>query len=692
MAEVEASFRELFVQEARQRLDRMGEYLLRLEREPGNRETVTGLFREAHTLKGGAAMVGATAVRRIAHAMEDVLEQLRAGGHPMSVEGVDVMLASVDAIRAALGGVEGAEATRAGVAEMEGRLRALVAAAPAKETAGSPTGEAVTATAPTVEAGAPVPTIDAVQVSVERLDELVRAAGESAAAHLRLGRMIGARLEVDPGELTEFRDLERVLNQLQDLTMRVRMVPVATLGYRLHRAIRQAARGESKSVRWEMTGGDTELDRGVLERLADPLLHLVRNAVDHGIESPAERAATGKAAEGVIRLHAMQLGSEVIIAITDDGRGIDLARVREEAARRSVETAGMSDDDVVSLVFLSGLTTAGAVTELSGRGVGLDVVRSTLESMRGRVEVRTQPGKGSEFRLAVPITLAVIPCMLVSCAGQRLAIPIHSVIKVLQTTADRTTRVDRRHVVMVDGQPIPISSLAETLEMGAATNGPVMVLAGLSRSHGFRVDALLGQRDLVIKGLSGLVPRLDLVAGASVEPDGSIIVVLEASRLVDRAREMAHQTASSPAPPRGEGKITAAAKGGRDRIPEKEDVLVVDDAMTVRELQRSILERAGYRVRTATNGAEALAMLAAQPSTLVLTDLEMPEMDGFALIEAMRRHPRLKHVPVIILSTRGSEVDRRRGLEAGADAYIVKSAFDQAGLISAINRLLGKAA
>jgi two-component system chemotaxis sensor kinase CheA len=219
-------------------------------------------------------------------------------------------------------------------------------------------------------------------------------------------------------------------------------------------------------------------------------------------------------------------------------------------------------------------------------------------------------------------------------------------------------------------------------------SGPVVVLAGLSRSHAFRVDAIIGQRDILMKGLGELAPRLDVVAGASVEPDGSIIVVLEAARLVEQALGHRPPVAVEPA---GASAAQRASSPPARGEPEA-SVMVVDDALTIRELQKSILERAGYRVRTASNGAEALAMLATEATTLVLTDIEMPKMDGFALIEAMRKHPRLAHVPVIILSSRGSEADRRRGLEAGADGYIVKSNFDQAGLLSAVNRLLGKAA
>jgi two-component system chemotaxis sensor kinase CheA len=439
-------------------------------------------------------------------------------------------------------------------------------------------------------------TVDAetVRVPLSRLDEVVRLVGESAAAHLRVGRLLGEHLGVDPGTVDEVRELSRVLNELQELTMRARMVPVVTITDVLQRAVRDVARATDKTVRWEVRGEDTELDRGVLQQLADPLLHIVRNAVDHGIEPAAERVAAGKPEHGTVRFHAMQIGSEVILTITDDGRGIDVERLRRDVAAQSPEAADLSDEDALQLVFRSGVSTADFVTDISGRGVGLDVVRTNVDAVRGRIEIRNDVGRGSEFRVIVPITLAVLPCLLVRAGGRRHAIPMHSISLAQAEAGEHRSAGDP--VVWHGNQALPLAGLAETLGLPPDEHGPVVIVNGLDRRHAFRVAELLGQRDVVVKGLSRLLPRLDAFAGASVEPDGSILLVLDVPGLIDQAR-------------RGRGRVRSALarQASLPAVAVRAKVLVVDDAMTVRELQRSILERAGYHVITASDGVDAMA-------------------------------------------------------------------------------------
>jgi two-component system chemotaxis sensor kinase CheA len=378
----------------------------------------------------------------------------------------------------------------------------------------------------------------------------------------------------------------------------------------------------------------------------------------------------------------MQLGSEVIIAVTDDGRGVDVERVRARAALRGIDTVGLADEEALFLIFRSGLSTTDSVSEISGRGVGLDVVRTSVEAIRGRIEVRSEPGVGSELRIIVPITLAVLPCLLVAAGARRYAIPMHSVRVATAGDRSREAQAEGRPLVWVGETALPVSSLERTLGESDAieAGGPVVVVAGLTRSHAFRVDALLGQRDVVVKGLGRLLPRLDVLAGASVEADGSILLVLDAAALIERART-ATPGAHITEPEEKSGLAAPAQRGS---------ILVVDDALTVRELQRSILEHAGFDVRVATDGQDALASLAERQPDLVLTDIEMPRMDGFALTEAIRSHASLRNLPVLILTSRASEADRKRGLDAGADGYIIKSAFDEARLLSAVNALLGR--
>jgi two-component system, chemotaxis family, sensor kinase CheA len=676
----EERFRQLFAEEAEGRLATLSELLLELEAASGDAELLASVFREAHTLKGSAAVVGLGEVGRVAHAMEEILDGLRRGERAATPTLVDALLRAVDGIRelipAALGGDDrAAEADR------------LVAALQEPSAAGTaPEPE------PAPEAGRPAETIAApaggtrggetIRVPVERLDELVRLVGEAAAAYLRVGRLLAERLGLDPAVVPELRELSRVLGDLQQRTLRARMVPFATIVEPLRRATRDLARSLGKAVELDLRGQETELDRSVLEQVTDPLLHLVRNAIDHGLEAPAEREAAGKPPTGTVRVHAMQLGSEVVVTVADDGRGIDVGRVREQASKAGDDLEGVDDDEALYAIFRSGLSTASSVSQVSGRGVGLDVVRASLEAVRGQVEVRTEPGGGSEFRVSVPISMAVLPCLLVEAAGQRYGIPMHSVVTT-EAAGWTEASVEGRPVIRVRDQVLPVSSLAATLGTGEAAAGPAVVVASLTRRHAFQVDALLGQREVVLKDLGRLLPRVDLLGGASVEPDGAILLVLDASGLVERARRTAPVA----------GVPVLSGTPARQAPPVAHaSILVVDDAPVVRELERSILERAGYQVRTAADGQEALAMLAATPGDLVITDVDMPRCNGFELTSAIRAEPELAGLPVVILTSKADDADHRRGLDAGADAYVVKSAFDEQALLDVVARLLGGAA
>jgi two-component system chemotaxis sensor kinase CheA len=669
--------RALFAQEAQERLSHLAHLLLELELADSDSIIVDAIFRDLHTLKGSAAIAGLDEVSVSAHALEDLVEDLRAGRRPVTREAVDTLLAGTDQLAAMILGEPPGPVPVGSLGLMtsdrprdDEKASSADSAEREPEPAATINGDPPSTPAPGSERGT-------VMVSMDRLDELVRLVGQTATAHLRLGRMLNDRFGLDPASQTEFSELSRSLNELQDRAMRTQMVPVASVTDRLHRAVRDLARAQDKDIRWEVRGGDTELDRGVLSRLADSLLHLVRNAADHGIESPAQRKAAGKPGYGTIRLHAMQLGSEVIIAVTDDGPGIDLESVRHQSTRQGIETDGLADEELLQLVFRPGLSTTTFVTDVSGRGVGLDVVRTNVEAARGRVEVRSTPGAGSEFRIVVPITLAVLQCLLVETGGQRFALPFHRVVVSLDPEPAGRTHAEGRPVVLVDGQAVPLSSLAETVgvERGAADAGPIVVLADTSHRHAFQVGLVVGQRDVVLKGLSRLLPPLPAIAGASVEPDGTVLVVLDPPGLIQRARRSGIAAIST--------RSSALPAATRRRI------LVVDDALMVRELQRSILERAGFDVRLANDGSQALSKLAEEPSDLVLTDVEMPVMDGFALTEAIRGRPSLANIPVLILSSRASETDRQRGLDAGADGYIIKSSFDEGSLLSAVNRLIG---
>jgi two-component system chemotaxis sensor kinase CheA len=737
------------VEEAKGHLERIASGLLNLEAAPDDHATIDAIFREAHTMKGAAGMVGMMRVSRLAHRLEDLLVELRSGTRRSTPELTDAMLLVVDGLGRLIAGASSGEQDASDEAALERLLpsspsatastgevelapvpaEALVrmAARPLRAAAitqplaaplttptphspvavqaaatlvASPRADSSPAAPPAVP-GPPVtppaaaapprppvaPTqaspldrkhLDAatLEVPVARIDELNRLVGEASAAQLRVGHVFGSELSLDPDAVTEYRELTKVINQLQEVTERTRMVPIGTLAPILHRTVRDSARTAGKDVRWEVVGEDIEVDRGVLEELVAPLLHLVRNSVGHGVELPEQRLAAGKPAQARVQLHATQVGSKVVIAITDDGAGINVAAVRAAAAKSGVDVAGLSEQESLQLIFRSGISTAKVLTEDSGRGVGLDVVATATKAVHGEIEVVNHPGAGAEFRIVVPITLTVVPCLIVAIAGQSFALPLHRIMRMLD--AQNVQVVSGRHLAVIDGAAVPVSNLASLLELPAADGGPWVLLGSANGSHAFQVETVLQKRDVVVRGLTGRLRDLKAVSGASIEPNGSILLVLDVPTLIERSTAIAESTSKLPE------KVSSPTR--------QLSVMVVDDALMVRELQRSILERGGYSVRTATDGAEALAMLAEQPADLVVTDLEMPNVDGFMLTSSIRAHPRLANIPVLIVSSRAGEDDHQRGLDAGADGYIVKTSFDEAGLLSAVSRLLGRTA
>jgi two-component system chemotaxis sensor kinase CheA len=683
-------FLDLFVEEAETRLRRLSEHVLMLESDP-SAEIVGSILRDAHSLKGAAAVVGLSGVSTVAHQLEDVLEPFRSGTVAPPAEVIDSLLHVIDGLQSLLPALRRQDATASITDGLSAKLDALADApprpaviveTPARRT---PVASTPVASAPVVPppAAPATPSAEVIELPAARIDEIVRSVGESAATSLRLGRLLNDRLGTDPERLSEFRDLSRSIRHLHEKALRARMVPVGSITGRLHRAARDVARSGDKQIDWDAHGEETELDRTVLGQLTDSLLHIVRNAVDHGVETPAERLSLGKPERATIRFDARQVGSDVILAVADDGRGIDTAAVRREATRHGVSSETLTDDEVNSLIFRGGVSTAATLSQTSGRGVGLDVVRAGLERMRGRIEVRSAPGAGTEFRLIVPVTAAVVPCLLVSAGGRRLAVPMAATVSTQAADTASITRAQGAAKVWVADRVVPLLDLSTVLGLGPAEDGPVVVLSSGTRTAAFQVDALIGQRDVMVTGLGPFVPKLPLVMGAAVEADGSILMVVDGAALAEAALDAAPRLQPVPQP---ETPVAVTPP----EVSAAPTVLVADDALVVRELQRSILEQAGYRVLVAEDGHAALGALTRDRVDLVLTDVDMPGMNGFDLTRAIRTHPELQNLPVVILTSKSSAEDHQEGLEAGADAYLVKESFGEVALLEAVERLLGR--
>jgi two-component system chemotaxis sensor kinase CheA len=476
------------------------------------------------------------------------------------------------------------------------------------------------------------------------------------------------------------RQLDQMADLLDDAVRRLRMLPFAEACQGLDRLVRDLARASGKEVVLLVEGGQVELDRSILEGLRDPLYHLVRNAVDHGIEAPDLRQAAGKPAGGRITLAAALRGTQVEVVVADDGRGLDLEAVRQQVQKQRLSEPH-DERDLASCIFLPGFSTSSKITSVSGRGVGLDVVKSQVESLHGTIDLSFTAGYGTRFALAVPLTLTTLRALLVLAGSQTFAWASTNVQRLVRIGPDDSRMVGGREV-LVDGKSLlPMASLAETLGLpaaaaaGAGGKRPALIVAAAERRMAFFVDELIAEQEIVVKGLGDRIRRIPYFSGATILPSGRIALVLNAAALIRAAMSQS----ARPTPALVPATTTSLAK---------KRLLVVDDSVTTRTLEKTILEGAGYEVVTASNGEAAWKLLQEQDVDLVITDIEMPRMDGFELTEAIRRSPRSQALPVILISARCSDRDKARGIEVGADAYIVKSTFDQKELLEALGQLL----
>ncbi len=484
---------------------------------------------------------------------------------------------------------------------------------------------------------------------------------------------------------TDYNYLSLLTDELNQGVRGVRMLPVATLWEAFPRMVRDLARERDKAVTLEFEGSETEVDRQVLEIMRDPLIHLLRNAVDHGIESPQVREAAGKSRAGTIRLAAAQKGNTVVLEVADDGAGIDAQAVRRAAVKRGLLTAEEASDlsyqETLKLIFRSEFSTQSRATDLSGRGVGLDVVRKGLERLQGLVDVDTAPGKGTTFTLTLPLTLTTSQVLLVTAGGQTLALPTTTVERILRVDPAEIGHIEGKPAISVNGRPLPLVPLAPMLNLPTAElhqapgrKIPVVVVGVAERRVPFQVDELHSAEEVLVKGLGRQLKRVRNVAGASILGTGRVVVVLNVADLVNSAESI---------PAVSQESLGVVGEPGRKRI------LVVDDSLTTRVLEKSILENAGYDVLLAGDGEEAWALVQSEPLDAIVADIDMPGMDGFALTEKVKQSDRFKETPVVLVTSLESPQGKIRGMEAGADAYITKGTFDQQELLETLERLTG---
>lgn len=487
--------------------------------------------------------------------------------------------------------------------------------------------------------------------------------------------------------------LQELTRNMRDEIGRARMVPVGTPFTRFRRAIREIARTSKKEVSLVTSGEHTEVDTGVVERLVDPLVHLVRNAVYHGIELPADRIAKGKPSAGTIYLHAAHRGNSIIIEVEDDGAGLDLGKIRQKAVKlglaRPEQVQAMSDAEALQYIFSAGFSTADKIGDQAGRGVGLDVVKRAVEEMNGHIEVESLPDVGTKFTLHLPLTLLITTALLVRAGTEQYAIALSNIREVTLLTATALTRTEGRMLLHLDEENIEVQSLRHMLRGEPSRVGemmPVVIVRTAAGILGLAVDELLGRQEIVIKTLGSLkLFEHSCFGGATIDPEGRVVLVIDPSRL--GGRQAAQSTAPSTlseAPHSPDGSIAAERTGD-----EGAGILLIDDSLSIRKFVGRMLESAGYAVETAVDGEDGLRKASETAYRLIITDLEMPKFNGYEVVQTLRSRPQTQQTPIVIMTTRAGDKHRQLAVDIGANSYIAKP-VDERTLLQEVERWVGR--
>ncbi|TNB77668.1 hybrid sensor histidine kinase/response regulator [Pseudomonas sp. Fig-3] len=744
----DASLLELFSLEAEAQTQVLSAGLLALERDPTQADYLESCMRAAHSLKGAARIVGVNAGVSVAHVMEDCLVSAQERRLVLRAEHIDALLQGTDLLTriATPGNSIGAQDVDAYVALMGQLLDPAAAQTPVVSPRIEMQAEAFRvepAEAEPLAATEPLPKGKRVteggervlRVTAERLNSLLDLSSKSLVETQRLKPWLATMQRLKRQQSNGLRALEelnvhlkehalslqaeealndarRLLAETQqllaqktaemdefawqagqraqvlyDTALACRMRPFADVLSGQARMVRDLGRSLGKQVRLEIEGDKTQVDRDVLERLEAPLTHLLRNAVDHGIESPEQRVLAGKPAEGLIRLRASHQAGLLVLELADDGAGVDLERVRRSVVERGLSpeqtAANLSEEELLTFLFLPGFSLRDTVTEVSGRGVGLDAVQHMVRQLRGAVVLEQTAGEGSRFHLEVPLTLSVVRSLVVEVGGEAYAFPLAHIERMCDLAPEDIVQVEGRQHFWHEGRHVGLVAASQLLNRPASQNSSqalkVVVIREREAIYGVAVERFIGERTLVVLPLDERLGKIQDISAGALLDDGSVVLIVDVEDLLRSVDKLLDT-----------GRLERIARQNQTQTPRKR-ILVVDDSLTVRELQRKLLLNRGYDVAVAVDGMDGWNALRAEDFDLLITDIDMPRMDGIELVSLLRRDNRLQSLPVMVVSYKDREEDRRRGLDAGADYYLAKASFHDDALLDAVVELIGGA-
>ncbi len=747
------SMMDLFKLEAEAQVTILNHGLLVIENKPQSVQELEALMRAAHSIKGAARIVGLDGVVELAHVMEDCFVAAQEKTINLTPNDVDLLLQGVDLLQsisqlnnAELPGWLGQYQTdfrnirddvaailQPGVRNHKAQILDIQSPIPNSQSL-VPNSSSPVATREVENTGNNQDRV--VRVSADNLNRIMGLAGESLIEANWLQPFADSMMSLKSRMLEISRSLEQLQesldqnlyeqegkeylvqarqqkqecidyigDQLGELELYVRRT--ASLSDRLYREvinshmrpfedglqsfprmIRDLARNLNKQVKLEILGKSTPVDRDILKKLEAPLTHILRNAVDHGIELPENRISSGKSPEGTIRLEAFHRGGMLAITISDDGKGINHEELRQKIIHKNLLTldmaAQLSDAELIEFLFLPGFSTTKQVTEISGRGVGLDIAKSMAQDVGGTVRASSQFGKGTSFHFQLPLTLSVVRTLLVEISGKPYAIPLARIDQIVTLERSEITDVENRQYFTMNNQNIGLIAAHQVLELSTPKqqNGAVsiVVISDQNSTYGLVVDKFLGERDLVVRPLDPRLGKVPDISATALLGDGSPILIVDVSDIVRSMDAILKDGNLS--------KVMMQAE--LESFTQHRKILVVDDSITVREMERKLLENRGYQVDTAVNGVEGWNAVRTKEYDLVISDIDMPRMNGIELVKQIKNNPRLHDLPVIIISYRDREEDRMQGLEAGADYYLTKSSFHDNTLINAVIDLIGQ--
>jgi len=740
------SMLDLFRMEADSQTQILTEGLLAMERHGGDAGAVEPMMRAAHSIKGAAAIVGLDVAVQLAHGMEDAFVAAQQGKLKLTPNRVDVLLSGVDLILqlsrlddasapAWLGANQDqirktldSIATIAFLPEPAGHAEPAAPAAPPAPPVALPPDELAVAAPPAAVAGAPIK-------SAQNFDRLLSLASESrinahqlhplvqslqrfkrnqASLFTLVEQLHEALSESGDGRLKEksllalqkthplkqfmlehIADIEAyerrllaVSQNLVDEVLTLRMRPFRDGVQHFPRMVRDLARTMGKDVHLEIIGEDTLVDRDILARIESPLNHMLRNAVDHGMEPPAERIAAGKPAAGIVTLEARHRAGMLSIEIVDDGRGVDPEKIRRQVVDRKMASApmaaAMSQAELMEFLFLPAFSLKESTTEISGRGVGLDIVHETIRQQNGTVKIESEMGRGFRTSITLPLTQSIVRALVVDIKGEAYAIPIVKVERVIKVPPAAVHTLENKQFFDFTGEPLGLVSAAQVLELGETDLGgaelPVVVIGSGARRYALVVDGIRGEQSLAVQAIDPIFGKMRDISAAALLDDGEPVLILDVPDLLLSIDKLLH-----------EGGLHQLAKSAQAERRLAKRILVVDDSLTVREMERKLLMARGFQVDIAIDGIDGWNVVRSGDYDLVITDVDMPRMDGIELVTLIKKDIHLHKLPVMIVSYKDRPEDRARGLSAGADYYLTKGSFHDETLLDAVTDLIGEA-